>query len=484
MSKFGFCGPSYVSQSPKFANERAINLYCETAENLSGGKGGSKIMLLKAPGRFAISDLPDSPLRCLYSGDGVRVFAVSGATVFEVFEDGTFTSLGTVEANGEVPAQIFSNGSQLLVISGSAGYVPDGAGTCNKVVDGCMGGYLDGYGLALQGAAPGQSKQFRISNLLDFNIWDALDFANVDQTPDNVQSLIVDHRQILFLKQQSSLFYWDSGNPDFPMEPVQGSNIEHGSIAPWSVQRIDNTVMWLGGDERGAGIVWRMEGYTPRRVSTYAVENAIQGYTRGALGVTIRDAIGCVIQEQGHSFYLLHFPAANATWVYDASTNLWHERLVWDSETSVWNCDRARYHCYAWGKHLVGGGDGTGLVYEQAVDIYADNSVPLRWLRVAPHIADPGGKMVYYSNLFLDFQVGVGNADSPDPTVMVRHSNDGGGTWGAETQLPLGRVGQYSVRARQIMCGSGRDRLIEVSGTDAVITAIVDADIDAELGIS
>ncbi len=482
MSKFSFCGPSYVSQSPKFQNERAINLYCETAETPSGGKGGSTRMLLKAPGRFAMTQFPDSPLRCLYSGDGLRVFAVSGSTAYEVFEDGTFTSLGTVEANGTVPAQIFSNGNQLLIVSGSGGFVPDGLGTCNRVVDICQGGYLDGYGLGVTGGAPGQSKTFRISRLLDFNIWDVLDFANVDQNPDNIQSLITDHRQILFLKQQTAVFYWDSGNPDFPMEPVQGSNIEQGSIAPWSCQRIDNTVMWLGGDERGAGVVWRMEGYTPRRVSTYAIENAIQGYSRA--GITIRDAVGTVIQDQGHSFYLLHFPAANATWVYDCSTNLWHERGVWDAVNSVWNCDRARYHCYAWGKHIVGGGDGTSLVYQQSVEFYHDGPVPLRWLRIAPHIADPGSKVIFYSNLFVDFQVGVGTNEVPNPTVIVRHSNDGGSTWGPETLLPLGSVGQYSARARQIMCGSGRDRNIEVSGSDEVITAIVDADIQAEVGIS
>lgn len=481
MSRFDFVGSTYTAQSPKFQNARAINLYCETAEVQGGGKGGSPQMLVKIPGRTVTHTLPDTPLRCLYSGDGVRVFAVSGATLYELFEDGTFAVQGATETANS-PAQIFSNGAQLLVISGTGGYVPDGAGNCTRVVFGCMGGYLDRYGIVLKGAAPGESKTFALSNVGDFNIWDDLDFANVDQTPDNIQSLIVDHRQILFLKQQASVFYGDSGNPDFPMEPLQGSNIEQGSIAPWSVQRIDNTVMWLGGDERGAGVVWRMEGYTPRRVSTYAVENAIQAYTRA--GITIRDAVGCVIQDQGHSFYLLHFPTANTTWVYDCSTNLWHERLVWDSITSTWNCDRARYHCYAWGKHLVGGGDATGQVYNQSVDIYDDAGVPIRWLRIAPHIADPGSKMIFYSNLFIDFQVGVGNAAAPAPTCMVRHSNDGGYNWGAETQIPLGAVGQYSARARQVMCGSGRDRNIEVSGTDAVAIAIVDADIQAEVGIS
>ncbi len=482
MAKFGLVGPSYTAQSPKFQNEACFNLYCESAENQSGGKGGSRQMLIKVPGRAVTHSLPDKPLRCLYSGDGNRVFAVGNATLYELFKDGTFTALGTTEP-ADSPAQIFSNGSQLLVISGSGGFVPDPVtNTCTRVVDACQGGYLDGYGLGVEGPVPGSSKTFRISNFMDFNIWDALDFANVDQSPDNIQSLIVDHRQALFVKQQTSEFYWDSGNPDFPIEPVQGSFIEQGSIAPWSLQRIDNTVMWLGGDERGAGIVWRMEGYAPRRVSNYAIENSIQGYADA--GINIRDAVGTVIQQQGHTFYLLHFPSANATWVYDASTSLWHRRAVWNSTTSTWNCDRARYHCYAWGQHLVGGGDDTGRVYNQSVEIQDDAGVPLRWLRQAPHIATPDSLTIFFSNLFIDFQVGVGNTAAPNPTVMVRHSNDGGDTWNPETQISLGAVGKYSARARQLMCGSGKDRSIEVSGTDAVITAIVEADIQMEVGIS
>ena len=98
---------------------------------------------------------------------------------------------------------------------------------------------------------------------------------------------------------------------------------------------------------------------------------------------------------------------------------------------------------------------------------------------------------MFFSDLFLDFQVGVGTDTlvggdglPRQPVVMVRHSNDGGNTWNPEEQLPMGKVGQYSTRVRQIMCGSGYDRNIEISGTDPVEVALVGASIEAELGIS
>lgn len=480
--KFGFVGGTYTNQSKHATGERCINLYPEAIESPVGGKGGARVLLVKIPGLAQFHDLPDSPLRCLYSGDGARVFAVSGATLYELFSDGTYAALGNV-ARATGPAQIFANGLSLFVISGQNGYNVSGAVT--RVGDFAMGGFLDGYFVGLVG----DSRQFQISRLYDGGTWDPLDFANVEGAPDHIVSMICDHRQIVFLKQQSTESFFDSGNPDMPIERIDGSFVEQGAIAQWSARKIDNTIMWLGGDERGAGVVWRMEGYTPRRVSNHAVEHWIQGYARA--GLPIYDAIAQVEQVQGHAFYHLHFPTANSTWSYDCATGLWHERGSWDAVHARWNAHWARYHCYAWGKHLVGGGDGTGKVYEQSIDYQDDAGTPLRWLRSAPHISHSGSNKIYFSNLWVDCQVGVGlntllgvDGLPRQPQLMVRHSNDGGANYGPEKQLAIGKTGEYSFRARQPMCGSGRNRCVEVSGSDPVPTAIVDADIDAQVGLS
>ncbi len=487
--RFNFVGPSYTAQSPKFACELAQNIYCESAETPSGGKGGSRQMMVKIPGLAQWNVLPDEPLRGLFSGDGERAFAVSGSSAFEIFQDGSAAvlgALGDIDDNG-LPAQLFFNGTQVFIVSGGKGYIADGV-TVTKVLDSCcQGGYLDGYFLAVDGALPGDSKTFRISNFMNGLIWDVLDFANVEQNPDNIQALIVDHEQAIFLKQQTGIFYYDTGNPDFPIEPNNNTLIEQGCVAPFSLCKIDNTVMWLGGDSRGAGIVWRMEGATPRRVSNFAVENAIQGYVRAGKVISNANAYG--VQDQGHTFYVLTI--AGHTWVYDCATGLWHERGTWNLQTSQFDQHKAKFHCYAWGKHLVGGGAGTGIVYEQSISYQDDAGQPLRWVRRAPHIADAAGKNVYYSNLFLDFQVGVGidsllNPDGTpkNPTISLRYSNDGGNNWNPETQLELGKIGEYFYRVRQVMCGSGRDRVFEISGADPVQIAIVEADVEAVVGNS
>lgn len=485
--KFGLVGPTYTNQSRYATGERCINLYPEAIESPSGGKGGASMMMLKIPGLKRTHELPDKPLRGLYSTDGLRCFAVSGATLYEIFANGTFTALGMVERSTQ-PAQMFANGGQLFVISGSGGYIANGVNV-TRVTDACMGFYLDGYFGALEGAQPGESKLFKISALLDGTSWNPLDFAAVEGAPDNILAILANHRQLEIFKYQDIEFFWDSGNPDFPIERIDGSFVEQGCAAAWSPRRIDNTSMWLGADERGAGIAWNMQGYTPSRASTHGVENVWQGYQRA--GIPINDAVGVVEQVQGHQFYHLHFPTADATWTYDRATRLWHERGSWDSVNGVWHAHKARYHCYAFNRHLVGGGDATGYVYDQSIDYQDDDGQPLRWLRSAPHIADAAGKRVFYSNLWIDFQQGVGvntlvgvDGKPRQPVCMVRHSNDGGNNWGNEAQLPIGKIGEFSGRALQPMCGSGRARAVEVSGTDPVQIAIVDADIQAQVGLS
>ena len=85
-------------------------------------------------------------------------------------------------------------------------------------------------------------------------------------------------------------------------------------MPPPPITKMDNGVFWLGKDARGQGIVYRANGYTGTRVSTHAVEWQIQRYG------DMSDAIGYAYQQDGHTFYVLTFPSADATWVYDAAT--------------------------------------------------------------------------------------------------------------------------------------------------------------------
>jgi hypothetical protein len=164
------------------------------------------------------------------------------------------------------------------------------------------------------------SGQFQITGLNDVTV-DALDVATAEGSPDNLVGLISDHRDLWLFGTDSTEVFFNSGNADFPFERIQGAFIEHGCAAKFSIAKMANTVFWLGQDDKGNGIVLMAKGYQPQRISTHAVEQAIQSYG------DISDAKAYTYQQNGHNFYVLNFSAAQTTWVYDLTTNLWHERV-------------------------------------------------------------------------------------------------------------------------------------------------------------
>jgi hypothetical protein len=229
-------------------------------------------------------------------------------------------------------------------------------------------GYLDSYFVFNEP----NSQRVWVTSLLDGTAIDPLDFASAEGNPDNIVSLMVDHREVWLFGNNTVEVWYNAGLADFPLARIEGAFMETGCLAPYSVAKLDNAVFWLGSDARGNGIVYRNQGYNAQRVSTHAIEWQIQQY-----GV-LNDAIGYSYQQDGHSFYVLTFPTAQATWVFDVATGAWHERAYWDGV----QYRRHRSNCQAnfAGQVLVGDWEN-GNVYALDMTWHKDFVSEQRWLR-------------------------------------------------------------------------------------------------------
>jgi hypothetical protein len=368
----GFVGPSNQALSIAIDDERTVNLM--PVPN-APGKGRSEWALVNTPGLAVFTPLTDRPVRGMFGQDG-RVFAVAGSTFFELIETlgaGAATIRGSVAQNAD-PACIESNGdvgNQLLITSGGLGYLYDLAGNTLSLMTSVdadfpatvrMCAFIDGYGLVLEEG----TSEFFISGLYDFGDWDPLDFGRVSQSSDRTLSMLADHRELWLFGSKRTTVWYNSGNPDFPFEPIGGGFIEQGIIAPFSPQRIDNSIMWLGGGERGFGAVYRAQQFSPVRVSTAAVDHYLRRYKD-----SLEAAEAWTYQENGHSFYVLYIEGAETTFVYDAATNLWHERAIWDVTNGVWLPHVGRCHAFGFNKNLVGD-RRYGTVYDQSLDYVSE----------------------------------------------------------------------------------------------------------------
>jgi hypothetical protein len=469
-------GSSYVARSINAADNRMVNLFPEIVPE--GGKEPG--FLNRAPGLKFQQTIGTGPIRALWAHqtNGSDFYVVSGTEFYKVTGlTATPTKLGDV--NGTGPVSIADNGTQIFLACNPDGFIynevtnvfaqitdPDFPGAVTV-------GYLDGYFVFNEP----NSQKIWVTELLDGTSVDPLDFASAEGSPDGLVAVNVDHREAWLFGTDSIEVWYNAGQTDFPLTRIQGAFNEIGCVAAFSIAKLDNGLFWLGTDARGQGIVYRANGYTGVRVSTHAIEYAIAQYGN------ISDAVAYTYQQEGHAFYVLTFPSANATWVYDVATQAWHERAGWNTATGQFTRHRSNCQCNFGGNTVVGDYE-SGNIYTLDLDVYADNGGIQKWLR--SWRALPTGqnnlKRTAQHSLQLDCESGTGliTGQGSDPEIMLRFSDDGGHTWSNEHLSKMGKIGEYYRRVfwrRLGMTLKLRDRVYEVSMTDPVKTAIMGAEI-------
>lgn len=317
------------------------------------------------------------------------------------------------------------------------------------------------------------TQQFGASNLLS-PISTGLSFASKDGSPDDLVTLIVDHREIYLLGETSSEVWVDQGTSPFPFARIPGTSTQHGIASSASVSRLGNSFAYLAKNNRGTAQIVQMNGYIPQRISNHAVENSLTGYT-------ISDAVAWTYQLEGHEVYVISFPSIQLTWAFDVSTGMWHKWLYTNNSGQY---ERCRGNCAAVFQGLVLVGDyANGKIYHLDKNIYTDDGQLVRRLRRAPHLVSDFQRQ-YFAELQIQFQPGVGLdvGQGQNPQAMLRWSNDGGSTYSNEHWTSIGLVGKYQNRAIWRRLGMARDRIFEVVVTDPVKCVIVSANLKAEAG--
>lgn len=376
----------------------------------------SNVVVHGCPGLTRFCDIDTRRTRGLYrtSSDG-RLYVVIRNTLYYVSPEGVATNLGTIAGSGRVGMS--DNGTQLCIVAGATGYTYTVAGGLQVITDPDFPGadtvtFLDGF-FIFNNASAGQRGQFFISNLLDGQMYDALDFATAEAYPDNLVRVFADHSQLLLFGAETIEVWFNAGLADFPFTRAQGSVIEQGLGARWSVAKLDETVVWLDNE----GMVRSLQGNTPVRISTHAIEYEI---TRGDWN----NATAWSYVEEGHQFYVLTVPAANlatqkaGTYVYDAATQLWHERKSYRQDYS-----RSGFYARAYGKHIVADID-RGRLYEQSLDVYEEDGEHLIAEMQFPQVQNDGKRFIV-DRLQIDMEVGIAESviePSPEPFEFYTYS--------------------------------------------------------------
>lgn len=586
--KISLAGPSYSSRSVVAAAQECMNLIPEVIEQQAEP---SRMVLYNRPGIKLFKQLSGSAkIRGMWAGGG-RLFVVHGGTLTEVTEAGVETDQpGTLAAGsswwpfpGEDwpfpdPAQIFSNGRQLMIISGGLVYVDNGAGpvparfslnglvdtdgtttvywttsgttpeasdiftpamvgqymrigddeylvssyingatitvatpvpigsdlpyTCPRAgeqVTGVTGGFLDGYGIVSRPPNPPGSlfdttrrrknkagveedpgRQFNISELYDFSLWDPLMFGVKEGAPDYLHSILCDHEELWLFGTETAEVWGNVGNPDFPFQRNPGAFIHEGSSAVYAPCSVGLSICGLAGGASGQTVAFRVQGLQPTRISTHAQE---QEWNQP--NFRTNDATSYGYSEGGHTFWVLNFWEMNRTFVYDLTTGLWHDRASWSG--SSFTRHKPWFHVFVpeWGKngkHIVG--DPTdGKLYEASTNITDDAGSMIKYRRAFPHLINEN-QFAYLARLEVLAEMGALVPGDQVPTIVLDWSKDHGHTFANPRPVAMGAVGEYTRRAVWRRLGKARDAVPRIAIEAKVKIALIDAYLEAVQGFA
>jgi hypothetical protein len=298
----------------------------------------------------------------------------------------------------------------------------------------------------------------------------ALDYATAESRPDGLSRVVTVGRQ-LYAMGPTSIEVW--GEPikaeGFPLTRIE--TIPRGLLAPFAVageqEGWSNALIFVGDD----GIVYRLDGYTPTRISTHDLERRIEALADMA---TLE---ACVYMHEGHAIWSLS--SSDWTWDYDLTTGWWHERRSW--ERTRW---RASKSAKAFGTWVAGDAEG-GALYEVRADERREWNDPLTMeVWSAPGSAFPARINVPAARF--DFIVGEGLAsgqapDQTEPKVAISWSDDGGRSWSTPVLRSLGRQGDYhrTVTVNRTGVAGPKGRLWKLTLADAVPASLLGGTMDA-----
>jgi len=400
--------------------------------------------------------------------------------------------IGTLQtAYGDV--SMATNGTQVCIVDGVTGYIATDIADMEVITD---ADFPDGVDTVVATdsvfvVCQDGEREIYQSDILDGLSWNGLAVATKEGAPDPLRTIVVSQRELLLIGYLTSEIWVNNGDSTILFQRSGNAFIEAGAAAKRSVAKLDYTIFWLGQDARGQGIVWRLQGYNPVRVSDHAIEYWINQAD------SLEDAIGFAYQQEGHSYYVLTIPDLDQTFVYDISSDRWHERAWRDPLSGSLNRWRAQNHVFFDGKNIIGDWED-GKLYELDLDVYLDRATIdgngdatgdlIRRVRVTQTINDDQKKM-FFSRLQIDMQVGVGTYShndavnqAEDPQVMLRYSDENGKNWSDILYHELGKAGESDTQVVFSNLGAGYNRVWELSITDPVKAVVLGANAQLRKG--
>ena len=328
--------------------------------------------------------------------------------------------------------------------------------------------FIDGYLVANN-----SNNKFYHADNPDNLSWSALSFASAEANPDKIVAIHVFQRQIYLIGTVTTEIWENDG--ETPFSRIPGGLIEVGCIAPYSVVKGDNSLMWLGHNRYFV----EFAGSNVNRVST-KYDKEIQSYP------VVSDCKGGRVDVLGRTYYVFAFPSAGKTLAYEVDTKEWSEWGRWDSPGMSWlpydfNCSS---YDLTTGRTFIGKTAAkliTSLDPASRVDYTAGSSTErVKFSKRTGFINYGTSKRKRMEELRIRAKSGDAAATllTGDANLMVRWRNNGSSSWCNLKDISLGQIGDTEFDKIIKRDGVFRSRQYELSATDSVQIVMGEAEAD------
>jgi hypothetical protein len=409
-------GGSYADDTRPWTNQDCCNWLLVKAEQ-EGTR--SQAILRSPPGLKEFISFGAGPHRGARNVEG-KLFVVADTHLYQIISATEVLQLGEIPGRSIVSMSHnqITNGNQLVIATGADGYCYNTVTQVfEKITDDAFPGsrVFDYINSLIIGIEP-QRRFFFNSDLADALAYNDIERYESEASPDRLVTLIVSHLEVWVFNQKTTEVFDNTSDPTSIANHILFVNkrvaIDLGAASAHSVVTLDNAIFVVGSDGSG----YRMDGYTPVRITTHAIE---QAWARCDLSKCF-----CFTwSDRGHKVWYITFPDG-FTWGYDCSSGEWHRRASvgrdrWRLNTMVeWNGD--------W----YGGSYNSGMFYKLDWDYMMEGCDEMVSRRVTGVLHDDGN-VVTVPGIRLEFDTGgettvceeVTPIPIPGDTIILGGSN-------------------------------------------------------------